>query len=233
MVSKTRMIELVKAFDWKAVDAALHESPELMAWRDERGRNWLHLTCATELNASRPAHNSVRTAEVLRRHGFDVSEPAFIEGNDWKATPVWYCVSRGRNLVLAQWLLNEGADPNHSLWAAAFNDDLDAIRLLVRFGAEIDPVTEDETPFLGAIKTSHFKGAAELLRLGADVNHVDSKGMTALHYMLKKDSDKAHFGFLIAAGAKGDIPNRDGQTARQIMARKKDPDFKAMAERLA
>ena len=232
MVSKTRMIELVKAFDWKAVDAALYESPELMTWRDERGRNWLHLVCATELKPGREGHNSVRTAEVLRRHGFDVSEPAFLEG-DWKATPVWFCVSRGRNLVLAKWLLNEGADPNHSLWAAGFKDDLDAIRLLVRFGADIDPVTEDETPFLGAIKTSHFKAAAELLRLGADVNFVDPKGMTALHYMLKKDSDKAHFGFLIRAGAKGDIPGPDGQTARQIMRRKKDPDFKAMAEMLA
>lgn len=232
MVSKTRMIELVKAFDWRGVFEGLNGNPNLRDWRDERGRNWLHLLCATPLTPPRQARESVRTAEVLRRHGYDLSEPAFLEG-DWKATPVWFAISRGENLELAKWLLNEGADPNHSLWAAGFQDNVDAIRLLVRFGADIDPVTEDETPFLGAIKTSHFKGAAEMLRHGADVNYVDPKGMTALHYMLKKDSPKEHFGFLIAAGAKGDIAGPDGKTAREIMGRKKDPDFRAMAERLA
>ncbi|MFO1013684.1 MAG: hypothetical protein U1E50_07965 [Caulobacteraceae bacterium] len=226
------MIDLVKAYDWKGVRDGLEANPALMDWRDERGRNWLHLLCATPPNATRLAHDSVRTAEVLRRAGFDVSAPAFMEG-DWKATPVWFTVSRGENLTLTRWLLNEGADPNHSLWAAGFKDDLEAMRLLVRFGADIDPVTEQETPFLGAIKTSHFKGAAELLRLGADVNFIDHHGMTALHYMLKKDSDKAHFGFLIAAGAKGDIRGPDGKTAREIMRRKKDPDFQRMAEMLA
>ena len=65
------------------------------------------------------------------------------------------------------------------------------------------------------------------------MNFIDHHGMTALHYMLKKDSDKAHFGFLIAAGAKGDIRGPDGKTAREIMRRKKDPDFQRMAEMLA
>ena len=40
MVSKTSLLPLVRAFDWKAVDAGLREKPELVNHRDERGRNW-------------------------------------------------------------------------------------------------------------------------------------------------------------------------------------------------
>ena len=45
MVSKTRMIELVRGHQAQAVERALAESPALAAYRDERGRNWLHLCC--------------------------------------------------------------------------------------------------------------------------------------------------------------------------------------------
>ena len=37
---------------------------------------------------------------------------------------------------------------------------------------------------------------------------------------------------LIRHGARGDIPGPDGQTAAGIMRRKKDPDFRRMAELL-
>ena len=40
------------------------------------------------------------------------------------------------------------------------------------------------------MKSSHFRAAEALLERGANVNVQDSHGMTALHYMLKKDSDK-------------------------------------------
>lgn len=38
MVSKTRMLSLVKAFRWRDADAALQEHHDLLAFRDERGR---------------------------------------------------------------------------------------------------------------------------------------------------------------------------------------------------
>jgi hypothetical protein len=50
------------------------------------------------------------------------------------------------------------------LWAAAFCDDVAMIRLLLDHGARIDAVAEDETPFLSAIKSSHFAAAEELLK---------------------------------------------------------------------
>ena len=56
--------------------------------------------------------------------------------------------------------------------------------------------------------------------------------MTALHYMLKKSSDKKYFTMLIAHGARGDIKNKDGVTAAELMRKKKDPQFQKMADEL-
>lgn len=233
MVSKTRMTSLVKEFRSRDVDEALADSPDLLLVRDERGRNWLHLCCGVNLKNGKlkRANDSVKTAEVLLRRGLDINQEAFTEGN-WKATPLWFAIARGNNLALAEVLLKNGSTPNYCLWAAAFNNDLDAIRLLVRHGANLNDAFEDETPFLSAIKTSHFRSAEELLKLGADVNYRDSKGMTALHYMLKKSSDRKHFAMLIAHGARGDIKNKDGITAAELMRKKKAPQFRAMADQL-
>jgi hypothetical protein len=38
---------------------------------------------------------------------------------------------------------------------------------------------------------------------------------------------------ILAHGARSDIPNGDGVTAAEIMRRKKDPDFRRIAEQLA
>ena len=233
MISKTRMTELVKQFAWKDVAKGLDENPKLAGYRDERGRNWLHLCCSISLpeHPKLKAADSIKLASLLLDRGFDIDAAAFTEGQ-WRATPLWYSVGRGRNLALAEFLLKRGCDPNHSLWAAVFTNDLDAVRLLIKYKADIDPWQEDATPFLGAVKWSRFDAAKLLLDLGADVNVQDSAGMTALHYMLKKDSDKAHFRMIVAHGARGDIPDKKGETAAEIMRRKRDPEFKKLAAKL-
>jgi len=233
VISKTKLGELVKTFRWKEVDAALAEKPDLLAVRDDRGRNWLHLCCGVNPRRARlRAEDSVKTAEVLLRLGIDINLEAFTEG-EWKATPLWFAIARGENLALAEFLLKRGSNPNYCLWAAGFVENIEAIRLLVRHGANVnDHSAVEESPFMGAIKWSHFKAAEELLKLGADVNYVDPVGMTALHYMLKKGSDKKYFAMLIAHGARGDIKNKDGVTAAEIMRKKRDPEFRKMAEEL-
>ncbi len=233
MISKTKLTELVKQFRWKDVDAALAERPEMLPVRDERGRNWLHLCCGVNPKRARlKAEDSVKTAEVLLRRGIDINQEAFTEG-EWKATPLWFAIARGENLGLAEFLLKRGSNPNYCLWAAGFVENIEAIRLLVRHGANVnDASAVEESPFMGAIKWSHFKAAEELLKLGADVNYVDPKGVTALHYMLKKGSDKKYFAMMIAHGARGDIKNKDGVTAAEIMRKKRDPEFRKMAEEL-
>jgi hypothetical protein len=232
MVSKTRLLELVKGFDAPAVAHALAESPALLGARDERGRTWLHLCCARPANSAEDAAASVATADVLMAAGLDLNDAAFTEGA-WRATPLWCAIGRGRNLVLAEHLLKLGCDPEHCLWAAQFARDVDAIRLLVRYGAKLDASHEEGTPFMAAIKWSHFPEAEVFLELGAEVDIKDPAGMTALHLLLKKGSDKAHVEMLIRCGARGDIPGPDGQTAIDVLRRKRDPEFRAMAETLA
>ena len=165
---------------------------------------------------------------MLIAAGLDISDAAFTE-EDWRATPLWCAIGRGRNHALARHLLELGCDPEHCLWAAQFARDPEAIRLLVGHGAKIDSVHEEGTPFIAAVMWSHFEEAEVLLELGANVDAKNRDGLTALHLMLKKGSDKAHFAMLIGRGPRGDIPGPDGLTAIELMSRKKDPELQRMA----
>ena len=57
--------------------------------------------------------------------------------------------------------------------------------------------------------------------------------MTALHYMLKKNSSAEHVEMLVRQGARGDIPGPDGRTAIEILGKKRKPELRSLAERLA
>jgi uncharacterized protein len=231
LISKTRMLSSVRQCRWKDVKGAIDENPELIEYRDQKGRNWLHLCCGVNIKKrSVKASDSIKTAEILLKAGLDINQEAFSEGQ-WKATPLWFSIAFGKNLALSEYLLKRGSDPDHCLWAAANNDDADAIRLLIQYGAE-DPSAEDASVFLAAICWNRFAAAEELLKLGADVNFQDSKKMTALHYALKKGSDKKYVRMLIKYGARGDIKNGSGVTAAEIMMRKRDPEFRDMAGQL-
>ncbi len=234
MVSKTSLTASIRQFDVRAVTDGLAENPELLSFRDERGRNWLHLTASINLpdHPELAADDSIELARHLIDLGLPINGPAFTEGT-WAATPLWYAVARGRNLPLATWLLESGSTPEHCLWAAAFRGDAAMLRLLIAHGAPLEAVAEGETPFLGAVKVSRFESAALLLEAGADPDYLDAKGMTALHYMLKKGSDAEHFDLLAQHGARGDIPDPDGRTAIDILSRKRSPAFKALAERFS
>jgi ankyrin repeat protein len=163
-------------------------------------------------------------ARRLLEAGLDVNAPAFVEGA-FQATPLWYSISRGRNLPLARLLLKHGSTPENCLWAAAFAEDLQAIDLLVRSGAQLDPVAEDETPFLGAIKWSRFVGAERLLRHGANVNFQNSKGLTALHLVLKKNSDRRHVDMLLGHGADPTLRSRDGRSPLDLVRNRRDKTY--------
>ena len=232
MISKTRLLTLVKNLKWEEVAQGLAENPALLRFRDERGRNWLHLACAVKIKERRiPPSESIKTADVLLNAGLDVNQAAFHEP-DFKATPLWYAIAHGQNLKLAEFLLRRGSVPHYCMWAAAYNDDAAAIRLLVANGAGINPIAEDATPFLFAIQWSRFVAAEQLLKLGADVNVQNSRKMTALHYFLKKGSDKKYVRMLIQYGARGDLRDASGASAAEIMSRKKDPDFRKLSSQL-
>ena len=146
MASRTQMLESVKSLRWREVEAGLAAQPNLIAYRDDKRRNFLHICCGVNVREEKLSPvDSVRTADLLLSAGIDINHEAFSEHN-WKATPLWYAVSRGQNLQLAEHLLRRGSNPNHCLWAAAHKDDIAAIKLLLEHDAKIDPVAEDETP---------------------------------------------------------------------------------------
>lgn len=137
MVSRTSLTDAVRAFDVPAVAAGLAGKPELIAARDARGRSWLHQCCAARLAEQPSADASIRLADLFLERGLGLDEAAFMEGA-WRATPVWFAIAWGQNLPLADHLLQRGASPEHSLFAAAWNDSRDATRLLLRYGATIE-----------------------------------------------------------------------------------------------
>jgi uncharacterized protein len=218
-MSKTRLLQSLKSLERDAVAALLEAQPALKEAKDERGRNALHFLCG--LPGAARLKDRLALAQDLLDHGFDINEPAFVEG-PFKATPLWYAVSRGRNLSLAAWLLKKGSTPEYCLWSAAFQDDVEVIELLMRHGARVDPVAEDETPFLAAIKWSHFAAAEQFLGHGADVNFQDSRGMTALHFLIKKNSDRKYVELLLRHGADPTLRNAEGASPLDMVAKRRD-----------
>jgi ankyrin repeat protein len=223
-MSKARLFQSIKALDLAAVRSLLEAHPALRDARDERGRNALHLLCARPCT-EKTVPQSLKLAEYLLGAGFDVNVPAFVEGSAFKATPLWYSLSRGRNIAMARLLLRKGSSPEYSLWTVAFSDDVEAIDVLVKSGASIDPVAEDETPFLSAIKVSRFRAAERLLRHGANVNFQSSKGTTALHLVLKKNSDRKHVEMLLRHGADPTIRDKQGVSPIDMVAKRRDRTY--------
>ena len=131
-MSKARLFQSIKSLDLGTVRSIVDARPELRDVKDERGRNVLHLLCSRPCTEKTTAQ-SLKLAEYLLGQGFNVNEPAFVEGA-FKATPLWYTISRGRNIALAKLLLKRGSTPEYSLWTAAFHDDREAIDLLIKMG---------------------------------------------------------------------------------------------------
>ena len=231
MVSKTSLTESVRNHRWREVAQDLAARPDLLDARGDKGRNWLHLGCMVP-PAGDPA-DSVRLADMLIDLGLGIDDAAFTEG-EWQATPLWHAISRGRNLALAEHLLKRGANPNFCLFAAAWNEDSAAIRLLLDHDADIEEGADrGDTPLLGAVAWSKFGPAETLLAKGANPDAIDTNGRTALHLMLRKASDPVHFGMFVRHGARGDIPDSDGNTVIALLQRKRDRRYREIAAQLA
>ena len=222
-MSRARLFRSLKALDVDAVAELVGADPALLRAVDDRKRAPLHFLCSLP-PAPKGADRATRLARLLLEAGAEIDAPAFTEGS-WHATPLWYAVSRGENIAMARFLLKRGAKPEHCLWAAAFRDDVEMIELLLEHGATIDPVAEDETPFLSAVKTSHFAAAECLLRHGANVNFQNSKGLTALHFMLKKASPPKQVGMVMRHRADPSLRARDGKSPLDLVARRRDKTY--------
>ena len=92
-MSKTRLLQSIKSLKRDDVVALLDAYPELKQAKDERGRNALHVLCSLP-SADKTRERSLELAQYLQGLGFDINEPAFVEG-PFQATPLSYAISRG------------------------------------------------------------------------------------------------------------------------------------------
>lgn len=221
-MSKTRLIEAVKALDLAAAKKILDAKPELLRVWDNRGRNLLHLACSVEPeDIGKPESAGVRMVAFLLDSGLDIEEEGGA-GRDL-CKPIWFATAKGRNAALVKFLLERGARPT-GLYAAGWWQDIKILNMLIDAGADVEEVV-GVTPFLACWNWKRFDAAKALALKGANVNVQDPRGRTAVHVGVEKEYDPALLKWLVHRGASPDIADHEGITARQKASRKRDKRF--------
>ena len=139
------------------------------------------------------------------------------------------------NVKRLERLLAEDFDPNalrHGLsplhWAA-WNGQVDAARMLIARGVEVDVNSSgDLTPLMSAVERSQDRMVRFLVEIGADVNAAGEElGITALHTAAKHDAQEAAR-LLVEAGADVNAENENGQTPLHVAAVESGPEMVAL-----
>lgn len=225
-MDKKTFTDLVQRWDAKAVRAALVEKPSFATLVADNGMTPLHRCCRTNLKKSGlKATDSIATARVLLDAGADVNKIRIIidDGEEFRATPLWYAVAWGQNFPLAKFLLEQGSDPNHCLFASTWAQDLKLTELVLSYGADVDPVAFGDTPLMGILKVHRGACAQLLIDHGADINYRDPNGFTILHHAVKKRFTQKQVRALLDRGADPSVKNADGETPAQLAERLKQP----------
>jgi len=239
-MSKTALIEAVKAFDVEGVKRNLEKDPALVNWRSPQGFNLLQFCCSRcTIDGKATPLRQVRLAKWLVSHGFDplvkhTTEP----GEDGEADPVelplvFFAVARAQNNALARYFLKLGVQPS-ALFAAAWWGNADIVADLVKHGEDINRFV-GATPLHMAVAVLDrgIEGKSErakrrlrtvktFLELGADPNIRSEHFGTPLHTALEKGYDVSVFKLLLKHGADPDVPGKKGRTVREIASKKKD-----------
>ena len=187
-MSKTALVDAVKAFDLERVRSILNAKPELKELRVGRGFNLLQYCCSrATIGDTVAANRQLRLATWLVGEGFDPRATyTTAPGEDGEADPaelslVFFAVARAQNNRLARYFLQHGASPQ-ALFAAAWWGNADIIADLVAHGADINEVV-GATPLhmavavldrgiagKPALERARLKALKEMLRLGANPN---------------------------------------------------------------
>lgn len=221
-MSKTRIIDAVKALDTAAVKALVDAKPELLHVRDQQDRGLLHLACSVHEDDLRaPAGAATKLVNYLLDRGLDIEDPI---GKD-KCPVLFFAVARSRSTPLVKLLLKRGARANNApggcLFAAGWYDDVENLKLLIAAGADIEHVA-GVTPFLASWGWRKFAAAKCLALAGADVNFQDKNGKTALLIGVEKEFDPGQLKWLVQHGALPDVADKSGVSAREKASRKRN-----------
>jgi hypothetical protein len=126
--------------------------------------------------------NGIKTAGTLLKAGagLEAAVPMDEDEEDFRATPLWYAVSRGENLPLVKFLLKRGADASYPLWAAVFRDDAVLCRELLAAKPRLNLKAHGETPVFYAARLKRLKTLDLLIKAGADPSIPDRQGRDAI-----------------------------------------------------
>ena len=134
----------------------------------------------------------------------------------------------GENVVICQELLAHGANPDGAgmnetippIVSAAIHDDSQILDLLIRHGADVNACTSGGSTALNvAASLGRVDIAAALIRAGADVNAADAHGWTPLMGAATRSECAGLVDALLAAGARTDATNDEGETAFRFASR--------------
>jgi ankyrin repeat protein len=178
--SKTALFDAAKRWDTAAAQAVLKAAPALITATDPKGRQASHIACATK-PGGHGEPNGIATVTALLKAGASLeAEVPMPDESDFRATPVWYALSRGENFPLVKFLLKRGADASYSLWAAVFRDDAALMRALLATKPRLNLRAHGETPIFYAARLQRLKTLDLLIRAGADPTIKDERGRDAV-----------------------------------------------------
>lgn len=242
-MSKTALLEAIKAFDTAGVKRILAKDPSLAKWESPQGFNLLQFCCCRSTDGDpEGAAKQVALAKWLVANGFD---PFVIHttkaGDDGEADAaqlplVFFAVARAQNTALARYFLKLGVQPS-ALFAAAWWGNAAIVGDLVAHGEDINRFV-GATPLHMAVAVLDrgIEGKPErakrrlqtvktFLELGADPNIRSEHFGTPLHTALEKGYDLSVFKLLLKHGADPDAPGKTRRSVRDIASRKKDKSY--------
>jgi uncharacterized protein len=171
--SKSAWFAAAKRWDARLLAAWLAQAPQWAQAVDGKGRTALQVACGVS------PHNSQSTL-LAAGAPLEAQAPMGECNGDFRATALWFAVSRGENLPLVKLLLSHGANASYSLWAAVWRDDEAMCRALLQARPLLNLREHGETPVFYAARLGRLKTLELLLDAGADVSVADFKGRDAV-----------------------------------------------------
>lgn len=181
--TKTALFDAAKRWEAGAVRVIAGTVPALVKATDPKGRMALHMACAVDPKSGKLGEkDGIKTVAALLAAGAQLEAvvPMDADEGDFRANPLWYAVSRGRNPALVRFLLKQGADASYSLWAVVFQNDAVICRELLAAKPRLNLVAHGETPIFYAARLKRLNVLPLLIEAGADPAIKDPEGRDAV-----------------------------------------------------